>query len=75
MTTEIGFNRPIFQLAAVAEDPLWPYDAPGASSQLGCVSALNEGANKDNVVSLCSEHTYQYSVSSHSPPFQLLCLN
>ena len=44
------------------EDPLWPYDSPGATSQLGCVSTLAAGANRDGVVASCSEHSYQYSV-------------
>ncbi|KAJ7363989.1 glycoside hydrolase family 79 protein [Mycena albidolilacea] len=58
----LGFRTPIFQIAATAEDPLWPYDAPGASSALDCVSALAAGANNAGTVKLCSEHTYQYSV-------------
>ncbi|KAG6857224.1 hypothetical protein H0H87_007643 [Tephrocybe sp. NHM501043] len=33
----LGFTAPRWQIAATVEDPLWPYDAPGASSQLDCV--------------------------------------
>lgn len=62
ITSTLGLKRPFFQVAATAEDPLWPYDAPGAASQLGCVSALGAGANRDGVVASCSEHSYQYSV-------------
>ncbi|KAJ7052606.1 glycoside hydrolase family 79 protein [Mycena amicta] len=58
----LGFSGPMFQVAATAEDPLWPYNAPGASSQLDCVSALAAGANSAGTVKTCSEHTYQYSV-------------
>ncbi|KAG6918630.1 hypothetical protein DXG01_012749 [Tephrocybe rancida] len=58
----LGFTAPRFQIAATVDDPLWPYDAPGASSQLDCVSALAAGANSGGVVRSCSEHTYQYSV-------------
>ncbi|KAJ7274440.1 glycoside hydrolase family 79 protein [Mycena haematopus] len=58
----LGFKAPMFQIAATAEDPLWPYDAPGASSALDCVSALAAGADSDGTVKSCSEHTYQYSV-------------
>ncbi|KAF8206495.1 glycoside hydrolase family 79 protein [Mycena galopus ATCC 62051] len=58
----LGFKTPMFQIAATAEDPIWPYDAPGASSALDCVSALAAGADSDGTVKLCSEHTYQYSV-------------
>ncbi|KAJ6531713.1 glycoside hydrolase family 79 protein [Mycena capillaripes] len=58
----LGFKAPMFQIAATAEDPLWPYDAPGASSALDCVSALAAGANSAGTVKSCSEHTYQYSV-------------
>ncbi|KAG6865905.1 hypothetical protein C0991_010738 [Blastosporella zonata] len=58
----LGFAAPRFQIAATVEDPLWPYDAPEASSQLDCVSALAAGSNKEGVVRTCSEHTYQYSV-------------
>lgn len=63
MTASLQLPIPDFQIAATAEDPLWPYNAPGASSQLDCVSSLAAGANKDGVVKTCSEHTYQYSVS------------
>ncbi|KAJ7650359.1 glycoside hydrolase family 79 protein [Roridomyces roridus] len=62
ISTALGFEKPMFQIAATAEDPLWPYNASGASSQLDCVSALAAGANGDNTVLSCSEHTYQYSV-------------
>ncbi|KAG5652334.1 hypothetical protein H0H81_005402 [Sphagnurus paluster] len=62
MSKSLGLTAPRFQVAATAEDPLWPYDRPGASSQLGCVSSLAAGANRDGVVRSCSEHTYQYSV-------------
>ncbi|KAJ7637692.1 glycoside hydrolase family 79 protein [Mycena polygramma] len=58
----LGFKAPMFQIAATAEDPIWPYDTPGASSALDCVSALAAGANSDGTVKCCSEHTYQYSV-------------
>ncbi|GLB40178.1 putative glycosyl hydrolase family 79 C-terminal beta domain [Lyophyllum shimeji] len=58
----LALKAPTFQVAATVEDPLWPYDAPGASSQLDCVSVLAAGANKQGVVRSCSEHTYQYSV-------------
>ena len=51
----LGFTKPMFQIAATAEDPLWPYNAPGASSALDCVSALAAGANDDGTVKLCSE--------------------
>ncbi|KAJ7104228.1 glycoside hydrolase family 79 protein [Mycena belliarum] len=58
----LGFKKPMFQIAATAEDPLWPYNAPGASAQLDCVSALAAGGNSGGTVKYCSEHTYQYSV-------------
>ncbi|KAF8986587.1 glycoside hydrolase family 79 protein [Cyathus striatus] len=58
----LNIRGPEFQVAATADDPLWPYNAPGASSQLDCVSALAAGVNKHNNVKSCSEHTYQYSV-------------
>ncbi|KAF9485196.1 hypothetical protein BDN70DRAFT_871592 [Pholiota conissans] len=58
----LGLKTPEFRVGATVEDPIWPYDTPGASSALDCVSALAAGANKDNVVNSCSEHTYQYSV-------------
>ncbi|KAJ8094605.1 hypothetical protein PM082_010611 [Marasmius tenuissimus] len=58
----LNYTTPQFQLATTAEDPLWPYDAPGADAQLGCVSALKAGANDNDTVKSCSEHTYQYSV-------------
>ncbi|KAJ7127071.1 glycoside hydrolase family 79 protein [Mycena epipterygia] len=58
----LGFTQPMFQIAATAEDPIWPYNTTGASSALDCVSALAAGANDDGTVKLCSEHTYQYSV-------------
>ncbi|KAJ6603678.1 hypothetical protein B0H10DRAFT_643989 [Mycena sp. CBHHK59/15] len=51
----LGFMKPMFQIAATAEDPLWPYNVPGASSQLDCISALATGANSDGTVKLCSE--------------------
>jgi len=63
ISDNLGFASPRFQVAATAEDPLWPFNAPGASSALDCVSALAAGANRDGVVKTCSEHTYQYSVS------------
>jgi hypothetical protein len=59
----LGFKKPEFRVGATVEDPVWPYDTPGAASALDCVSALAAGANKDHVVNSCSEHTYQYSVS------------
>uniref|UniRef100_A0A0W0FRR1 Beta-glucuronidase C-terminal domain-containing protein n=1 Tax=Moniliophthora roreri TaxID=221103 RepID=A0A0W0FRR1_MONRR len=62
ISTALNFSNPMFQVAATAEDPLWPYDAPGATQQLGCVSALRAGVNNASTVKLCSEHTYQYSV-------------
>ncbi|RDB26372.1 Beta-glucuronidase [Hypsizygus marmoreus] len=62
MSDTLNLKAPRFQVAATVDDPLWPYDAPGASSQLSCVSALGAGANRDGVVRSCSEHTYQYSV-------------
>ncbi|KAJ6513306.1 glycoside hydrolase family 79 protein [Mycena sanguinolenta] len=58
----LGFKTPMFQIAATAEDPIWPYNTSGASSALDCVSALAAGANSDSTVKLCSEHQYQYSV-------------
>ncbi|KAG7093744.1 hypothetical protein E1B28_007395 [Marasmius oreades] len=58
----LNYTTPKFQIAATAEDPLWPFDAPGADRQLDCVSALKAGANNDKTVRSCSEHTYQYSV-------------
>ncbi|KAJ6619674.1 hypothetical protein B0H10DRAFT_2175876 [Mycena sp. CBHHK59/15] len=58
----LGLTTPMFQIAATAEDPLWPYNATGASSQLDCVSALAAGGDADGTVKSCSEHTYQYSV-------------
>ncbi|KAJ7227110.1 glycoside hydrolase family 79 protein [Mycena pura] len=58
----LGIKKPMFQIAATAIDPLFPFNAPGARSQLDCVSALAAGANSDGTVKLCSEHTYQYSV-------------
>lgn len=70
----LGIKKPIWQLANTAEDPLWPYDTPAANAQLDCVSSWKAGANKENTVRVCAEHTYQYSVSdgavspsSHSP--------
>ncbi|KAF7312337.1 Glycoside hydrolase family 79 protein [Mycena indigotica] len=62
ITEALGFSEPMFQIAATAEDPLWPYTASGASSQLDCVSALAAGASSAGTVKSCSEHTYQYSV-------------
>ncbi|KAE9407770.1 glycoside hydrolase family 79 protein [Gymnopus androsaceus JB14] len=52
----------IWELAATAVDPLWPYDTPAADAQLDCVSALAAGADNASTVEWCSEHTYQYSV-------------
>ncbi|KAF8163869.1 hypothetical protein K438DRAFT_1775780 [Mycena galopus ATCC 62051] len=34
----LGFKTPMFQIAATAEDSIWLYDAPGASSALDCVN-------------------------------------
>ncbi|KAF8149874.1 glycoside hydrolase family 79 protein [Crassisporium funariophilum] len=62
ISAALDFKSPTFQVAATAEDPLWPYNSPGASSQLDCVSALAAGVNDAHVVKSCSEHTYQYSV-------------
>ncbi|KAF9468152.1 glycoside hydrolase family 79 protein [Collybia nuda] len=62
ITTSLGMKAPTFQVAATVEDPIWPYDTPGAANALDCVSTLAAGVNKDNVVRSCSEHTYQYSV-------------
>ncbi|TRM60663.1 hypothetical protein BD626DRAFT_128202 [Schizophyllum amplum] len=62
ITRDLGLDAPMFQLGATAEDPLWPYDAPGAREQLDCTSALAAGANEGGIVKTCSEHTYQYSV-------------
>jgi hypothetical protein len=70
MTSALSLPSPFFQIAATAEDPLWPYDAPGASKQLDCVSALAAGANEFGTVNYCSEHTYQYSVCD--PPRQVV---
>ncbi|KAK7454628.1 hypothetical protein VKT23_011381 [Stygiomarasmius scandens] len=58
----LNITEPMFQLGATAEDPLWPYNTPAANAQLDCVSALAAGANDENTVRYCSEHTYQYSV-------------
>ncbi|KAG6888920.1 hypothetical protein C0995_004933 [Termitomyces sp. Mi166 len=58
----LGLAASRFQVAVTVEDPIWPFNAPGASSQLDCVSALAAGANSEGVVRTCSEHTYQYSV-------------
>ncbi|PPQ71187.1 hypothetical protein CVT24_010005 [Panaeolus cyanescens] len=62
ISRSLGVKSPLFQIAATAEDPLWPYTSPQAPKQLDCISALAAGANKDNIVKSCSEHTYQYSV-------------
>ncbi|KAJ7494658.1 glycoside hydrolase family 79 protein [Mycena galericulata] len=62
ISTALGLKKPMFQIGATAIDPLWPYNATGASSQLDCVSALAGGADTDGTVKYCSEHTYQYSV-------------
>ncbi|KAK7033074.1 hypothetical protein R3P38DRAFT_3313146 [Favolaschia claudopus] len=62
----LHFKAPMFQIGATAIDPLWPYDAPGASSALDCKSALADGANDDGTVKSCSEHTYQYSLSARN---------
>ncbi|KAG6831804.1 hypothetical protein H0H92_007481 [Tricholoma furcatifolium] len=62
ITDTLGFKSPRFQVGATAIDPLWPYNTTAAESQLDCVSALAAGADRDDVVSTCSEHTYQYSV-------------
>lgn len=58
----LNISAPFFQIAATAEDPLWPYGTAAANAQLDCVSALAAGANNDSTVKTCSEHTYQYSV-------------
>ncbi|KAK0458968.1 glycoside hydrolase family 79 protein [Desarmillaria tabescens] len=58
----LNISTPFFQIAATAEDPLWPYGTAAANAQLDCVSALAVGANNDSTVKTCSEHTYQYSV-------------
>ncbi|KAJ7158830.1 glycoside hydrolase family 79 protein [Mycena filopes] len=58
----LGFTAPMFQIAATAEDPIWPYNTTGASSALDCVSALAAGGDAAKTVKSCSEHTYQYSV-------------
>ncbi|KAJ7773187.1 glycoside hydrolase family 79 protein [Mycena metata] len=58
----LGLTAPMFQIGATVEDPIWPYDTPGASSALDCVSALAAGADAANTAKTCSEHTYQYSV-------------
>ncbi|KAG6898543.1 hypothetical protein C0993_006086 [Termitomyces sp. T159_Od127] len=63
MSDALSFTAPRFQVAVTVEDPIWPFDAPGASSQLDCVSALAAGANSEGAIQTCSEHTYQYSVS------------
>ncbi|KAF4571095.1 Glycoside hydrolase family 79 protein [Pleurotus pulmonarius] len=62
ITNALGLSAPMFQIAATAEDPLFPFNTPTANSQLDCVSALAAGANAGNTVMSCSEHTYQYSV-------------
>ncbi|KAK0203758.1 glycoside hydrolase family 79 protein [Desarmillaria ectypa] len=58
----LNISTPFFQIAATAEDPLWPYGTAAANAQLDCVSVLAVGANNDSTVKTCSEHTYQYSV-------------
>ncbi|KIK63165.1 glycoside hydrolase family 79 protein [Collybiopsis luxurians FD-317 M1] len=58
----LDFTTPKFQLAATADDPLWPYNTPAANAQLDCVSALAAGADNASTAEWCSEHTYQYSV-------------
>ncbi|KAF9443574.1 glycoside hydrolase family 79 protein [Macrolepiota fuliginosa MF-IS2] len=62
ISDDLELNAPTFQVAATVEDPLWPFNAPGASSALDCVSALKAGADRAGVIRTCSEHTYQYSV-------------
>ncbi|KDR76300.1 hypothetical protein GALMADRAFT_247654 [Galerina marginata CBS 339.88] len=62
ISTALNIKSPEFQIGATVEDPIWPYDTPGASSALDCVSALAAGSNNNHVVKSCSEHTYQYSV-------------
>ncbi|KAF9258936.1 hypothetical protein L218DRAFT_1004460 [Marasmius fiardii PR-910] len=62
ISAALKYTTPKFQIGATVEDPLWPFDAPGADRQLDCVSALKAGANSENTVKSCSEHTYQYSV-------------
>ncbi|PFH53076.1 glycoside hydrolase family 79 protein [Amanita thiersii Skay4041] len=62
ITDTLDLESPMFQIAATVEDPLWPFNTPGATSQLDCVSTLAAGGNRDGIVKSCSEHTYQYSV-------------
>ncbi|KAF5371822.1 hypothetical protein D9615_009550 [Tricholomella constricta] len=40
ISSTLGLKAPRFQVAATVEDPLWPYDAPGASSQLDCLARI-----------------------------------
>ncbi|KAJ3873003.1 glycoside hydrolase family 79 protein [Lentinula edodes] len=62
ISSALNFTTPKFQLAATADDPLWPYNTIAADAQLDCVSALAAGVDDANTVEWCSEHTYQYSV-------------
>ncbi|KAJ7727302.1 glycoside hydrolase family 79 protein [Mycena maculata] len=62
ISAALGFKKPMFQIAATAMDPLWPYNTTAARAQLDCASALAAGADSDGTVKSCSEHTYQYSV-------------
>ncbi|KAJ3838321.1 glycoside hydrolase family 79 protein [Lentinula raphanica] len=62
ITSALNLTTPRFQLAATADDPLWPYNTPAADAQLDCVSALAAGVDNASTVEWCSEHTYQYSV-------------
>ncbi|KAJ3727963.1 glycoside hydrolase family 79 protein [Lentinula raphanica] len=62
ITSALNLTTPKFQVAATADDPLWPYNTPAADAQLDCVSALAAGVDNASTVEWCSEHTYQYSV-------------
>ncbi|KAJ3768072.1 glycoside hydrolase family 79 protein [Lentinula raphanica] len=62
ITSALNLTTPEFQVAATADDPLWPYNTPAADAQLDCVSALAAGVDNASTVEWCSEHTYQYSV-------------
>ncbi|KAJ3787024.1 glycoside hydrolase family 79 protein [Lentinula aff. detonsa] len=62
ISSALNFTKPKFQLAATADDPLWPYNTAAADAQLDCVSALDAGVDDADTVEWCSEHTYQYSV-------------
>ncbi|KAF9031715.1 glycoside hydrolase family 79 protein [Hymenopellis radicata] len=58
----LDITEPFFQIAATAEDPIWPYGTAAGDAALDCVSALKAGANNESTTKWCSEHTYQYSV-------------